>query len=278
MRHPFLIAICLGLALLGAGDGQAAPERVVSINLCTDQLALMLAAPGQLASVSRLSQDARSSSMAELARTLPANSVRAEEVFLYNPDLVLAGTFTDLATLSMLRRLGVRVEVIAPAYSLEDVRTKVTQMGGLLGREAEAAALVAEFDKGLAALEQPNGKRPRAAIYEARGYSAGPDSLSGAILAAAGFDNVATETGLTVGGVIALERLVMLEPELVVLPTTWPGASRAEEILQHSALRELQRQAGTAPLTDRDWICGTPHVLRAIGGLAQPRTQLGGAE
>ncbi|NDR58419.1 ABC transporter substrate-binding protein [Aliiruegeria sabulilitoris] len=278
MRHPFLIAACLGLALLGAGGGQAAPERVVSINLCTDQLALMLAAPGQLVSVSRLSQDARSSPMAKLAQSLPANSVRAEEVFLYNPDLVLAGTFTDQATLSMLRRLGVRVEVIAPAYSLEDVRTRVTQMGSLLGREAEAAALLAEFDAGLAALEQPRGERPRAAIYAARGYSSGPASLSGAILKAAGFYNVATEAGLTVGGVIALERLVMLEPDLVVLPTTWPGASRAEEVLQHRALKELQRRAGSAPLTDRDWICGTPHVLRAISGLAQARAQSDGAE
>ena len=42
-----------------------APRRVVSINLCTDQLAMMLAAPGQLVSVSQLAGDPHSSAMAE---------------------------------------------------------------------------------------------------------------------------------------------------------------------------------------------------------------------
>ena len=40
-----------------------APGRVVSINLCTDQLAMMLAAPGQLVSVSHLASEVQSSSM-----------------------------------------------------------------------------------------------------------------------------------------------------------------------------------------------------------------------
>ncbi len=39
------------------------PERVVSVNLCTDQLAMLLAAPGQLISVSHLASDPLSSSM-----------------------------------------------------------------------------------------------------------------------------------------------------------------------------------------------------------------------
>ena len=46
----------------------SAPERVVSIDPCTDQLALMLAAPGQLVSVRHLATDPRSSAMAEEAR------------------------------------------------------------------------------------------------------------------------------------------------------------------------------------------------------------------
>jgi iron complex transport system substrate-binding protein len=42
-----LIAAC-GLLALFAAPAAAAPARVVSMNLCTDQLAMLLAAPGQL--------------------------------------------------------------------------------------------------------------------------------------------------------------------------------------------------------------------------------------
>lgn len=42
-----------GMALATPPLRYAHPRRVVSLNLCSDELALALAAPGQLASVSR---------------------------------------------------------------------------------------------------------------------------------------------------------------------------------------------------------------------------------
>ena len=80
------LALCIPAA--------AAPARVVSTNLCTDQLAMLLAAPGQLVSVSWLAADPRSSTMAAEAARYPANHGLAEEIFLLSPDLVLAGSYT----------------------------------------------------------------------------------------------------------------------------------------------------------------------------------------
>src|SRR6056297_3081236 len=101
-----------GAALLCAVQAAQAeaPERVVSMNLCTDQLAMMLAAEGQLLSVSRISLDPHVSPMAEEAKDYRINAGQAEEIYLMRPDLVLAGEFTPQATLDMLRGLGIRVE------------------------------------------------------------------------------------------------------------------------------------------------------------------------
>ena len=247
-----------------------APKRVVSMNLCTDQLALMLAAPGQMVSVGALAANMRSSAMAEEARKLTLNHGLAEEIFLMKPDLVITGTFSNRASADMLRRLGVRVETLQPAYSLADVSIRLRQVGALLGREAEAEAAATQFEADLAALAH-DGPRPRAAMYSANGYSSGPESLSGQILDAAGLDNIAGELGITIGGRVALEQLVMSRPDLVVLPTTRPTNSRAEEILHHPVIDELTDAAGIAPMTDQDWVCGTPHVLNAIRGLAAAR-------
>jgi hypothetical protein len=115
----------------------------VSINLCTDQLAMMLAAPGQLVSVSDLAADPHSSAMAREARAFPANHGRAEEVYLLRPDLVLAGAYSDPATVAMLRRVGLRVVQFDTARSLADTRDRIAQMARLLGREAAGAALIA---------------------------------------------------------------------------------------------------------------------------------------
>src|SRR5690606_26804811 len=111
------------------------PSRVVSMNLCTDQLAMMLAAPGQLVSVSHLARDPLSSSMVEEAAAYPENRGQAEQIFLMKPDLVLAGTYTSLASVNLLRGLGVPVVQVAPVNSLDGVSEQIILIGQALGRE-----------------------------------------------------------------------------------------------------------------------------------------------
>src|SRR6056297_3507789 len=111
VRLSRLISLGSALAVAGsvavtAAQADPAPRRVVSINLCTDQLAMMLAAPGQLISVSDLAADPHRSAMAEAARAYPVNHGRAEEVYLLDPDLVLTGAYNARATVEMLRGVG----------------------------------------------------------------------------------------------------------------------------------------------------------------------------
>ncbi|MDH3262527.1 MAG: ABC transporter substrate-binding protein [Paracoccaceae bacterium] len=266
-------ALALALAAGAAGAGEMpgeAPARVVSLNLCTDQLAMLLAAPGQFVAVSHLARDPLSSPMAEEAMAYPVTRGQAEEVFLLGPDLVLAGTYTTRATVELLRRLGLRVEEFPPPVSLADVGVQMRAVAAVLGR-AEAGARMAEaFEAGLAALRAEPG--PRAALYDASGYTGGEHTLAGEILAAAGFRNVASEVGLEAGGFLPLELLILAAPDAVVTGETYPGASRAEEILAHPALRGLSR-AGA--VSDADWVCGTPHLLGAIARLGAAREALG---
>ena len=259
----------IGLALMVAPAWADAPARVVSINLCTDQLAMLVAAPGQLASVSYLAQDPVSSAMAREAAAYPTNRGQAEDILALQPDLVLAGTYSSPATLDMLDRLGLRVATFDMGTDLDSIRTNLRLMGDVLSRRDNADRIVAQFDRDLAALQADPRPDRRAALYGANGYSSGQDSLAGAILAAAGLTNVATELGLSQGGFVPLEDLVMADPDLIVTGQRQPRASRAEEVMDHPALRAITpgRQVVTAP--DRDWACGTPHVLRAVAQLRQ---------
>lgn len=270
------VIAALGLWLGAVAPVWAAPERVVSMNVCTDQLAMLLAAPGQLISVSHLASDPRSSAMAEEARGIPVNRGQAEEIFLLKPDLVLAGRYTARASVEMLKRLGIEVAEFTPAQSLEDVRTNLLRVGTLLDRETEAEALVAEFDARLVALTADQGRRPRAALYYANGYTVGDESLAGRILDAAGFANIALEFGHTGGGNLPLELLVLAAPELVVTGIRYRGASRSEEILDHPVLEQLG--TGRPVVTGSDWVCDTPHVLDGVAALAGLRRSMGAGE
>ncbi len=274
---PFAPVAPLSGALSGVLSGPAfaqqpadrssaeAPKRVVSINLCTDQLAMLLAGPEQLVSVSSLAADPLVSLMAGEARGYALNHAQAEEIFLLKPDLVLAGTYTARSSTEMLRRLGIRVETLPPANSLAEIDDAIIRMGTLLGREAEAAALTRRFAADLAAIT-PAQKRSGAS-YDANGYSVGHKTLSGDVMRAAGLDLVPDRLGLHHGGALALEELVLAAPAVIVTGTRYAQPSRAEDILDHPALAGIAAARITIP--DRDWICGLPQITRAAAELAR---------
>jgi len=268
IRHVFLALVA---AAAIAAPALAGPKRVVSINLCTDQLAMLIGAPGQVVSVSYLAQDPRTSAMAEEARAYKANRGLAEEIFLMRPDLVLAGTYTPRSTVEMLRHLGIEVAEFAPATDLDDIRDRMALMGALLGRAHAARALTERFDADLVAARASHGPRPRAATYYANNYTSGDDTLASAVLDAAGLVNIAIELGLTGGGTLPLEQLVMQMPDLIVTERRYRTPARAQQPLDHPALQVLRTKAGRAPVTDRDWGCGTPFVIAAIRRLVAAR-------
>src|SRR4051794_41260272 len=82
--------LLVALLAAGAALADAPPQRIVSLNKCTDQLLLALVEPARIASVSPIGSDELSFLAHELKR-LPANSGRGESVLLTNADLVLAG-------------------------------------------------------------------------------------------------------------------------------------------------------------------------------------------
>lgn len=183
-----LAAACAAVMLAGsmAAHADAPPRRVVSMNLCTDQLAMLMADEDQLRSVSHLAIDPESSVLAEQARRFPINHGLAEEIFMMKPDLILSGTFTNRASIAMLKRLGFRLEEFPPSYSFPEIREQMLRMGRLLHREARAQELIGELDRQLAAIPEwihggvarlrlsimPTAIRPARGRWRARSWSA----------------------------------------------------------------------------------------------------------
>ena len=206
-----LAGVTGALTCVAAMDATATPRRVVSMNVCTDQLAMLVAGEGQLYSVSNLASDERTSALASQADRYAVNNGFAEEIFTMKPDLVLAGTYTSQATVDLLKRLGFRVEQFAPAASFDDIRADLTRMGQLLDREERAASLVAQMDQDLEALRSRSTADKSVALYYANSYTSGTGTLADAVVRAAGLRNVGEILGLTVPG----------------MPSIWPIPTRS---------------------------------------------------
>jgi iron complex transport system substrate-binding protein len=275
MRRPSTGLWLAGAALLfGASVATAAspPQRIVSLDLCTDQLLIEMVRRERIAAVTFLAADPTMSAIPEKARGLPITHGAAEDVLRRDPDLVLAGPFGVSATVSLLRRLGRNMMVVPQPQDLTGVAAAVRLVAAAVGAEAKGEAMIADFERRLSRLPPSKGTPPTAVIYQVGGAVSGPGSFADSALAAAGFRNMSTTYRLTRGGQVPLESLVAHPPDLVVL------ASQVDEYrtavadnLRHPALRRLRERTASLELPWRHWLCGTPHIADAIERLAQAR-------
>lgn len=275
-RGILLLGMMLPALPAAAPAAEEPPRRVVSMNVCTDQLAMLVAGEGQLLSVSFLAADPQTAALAARAGRYAINHGLAEEIFLMRPDLVLAGTYTAGPAVAMLRRLGFRVESFDPETSFADILANIRRIGALLGREARAEALAAELEAGLAALQAEPGPPLTAAVYSANSYTSGAGSLSHAVIEAAGLRNLGAALGIHGLARLPLERLVLERPDLVILGDAgYDKPALAQENFSHPAFRAIAGEGRLVRIPDSAWICGGPFTLEAVRLLRQAARRAG---
>lgn len=209
-----LLVLLLALPLFAA-----APRRVVSQTVGTDELLLALAGPGQIAALSHLSRDPSFSPVARAAAAHPAlKDSDAESVLRFRPDLVLVASYTRAETLALLRKAGVRVLLLDRFESLEDTRRNIRSIGEALGRAQAAAELLARLDARVEALRlRLTGVRPvRVLAASVQPYTAGSDTTFQDLCDHAGALNVAAEAGLKGHQPTPAEAVLGWRPEVLV--------------------------------------------------------------
>jgi iron complex transport system substrate-binding protein len=271
-------AVLLALIMSGQTSARAEaerPQRIVSLNLCTDQLVMLLADKRQIAAISHLALDPQLAVLADEAQRLPITYGQAEEVYLLKPDLVVAGDFHLNATVDILRRLGIPVEEFAGSNSFADIRKNIRRMGRLLHAEQKAEKLIAAMDDKLARADERTGATKRlAALYYANSYTSGRSTLAAEVVERAGFQNLGSRLNLRGTAELSLESLIMARPDIVVTGLSYRAPALAQQVFKHPALTYLQNRTSAAAIPENLWICGTPFTADAVLALVDARKNL----
>ncbi|GJD91404.1 MULTISPECIES: ABC transporter substrate-binding protein [Methylobacterium] len=266
-----VLALSATLATLPAGHAAGtaeAPVRVVSMNLCADELVLRLADRDQVLAVTYLARDPRGSTVATAAAGIPVTRGLTEEVVALRPDLVIAGAFTTRATVGRLKRVGSPVLELGIPADLDGVRAQIRQVAGALGHPERGEALVADLDARLAAVT-PATRPLRALVLRPNAFTVAPGGLGDALIRAAGLVNVAAEIGRDRFGQVPLEAAALANADLVVVDEGAPGLpSLADTLLHHPIFRALAREGRTVSIPNRFWTCPGPQVAEVVARLA----------
>lgn len=273
-----LIATAAVVLVVSGLPSVAAPKRIVSINVCADQLVQMLAPKETVQALSFLAGDPQMSVMADRVAGYRLIRGQAEEVLPLEADLVIAGVYSTPATVALMRRLGERIEILPMTSDLDGIRDNVRLVAGWLGRETEGRSIVADFDARLADVAtNTSGRMPTAVVYYVNSLAAGRGTLADTVLTAAGFRNLAAEQGIEGEGYLPLERIISNPPDLIVLGNGFEHyRSITADNLRHPALHRLFERIPHVVLPQALLMCDTPHVIEAIERIAASRAVAGG--
>ena len=264
--RPILIALA---ALLLPATAPATPRRIVSLDLCADQLLVALADRGQVAALTEWARDPNLSAIAAEARAWPFTRRGAEEVMALRPDLVIGAPFRIRAALAPLRLVDAAMIDLPMQNDVAGIERAIMTVAAAIGHPARGRALIATMRRDLAAIGPPPGRGRVAAYYQRQGYLTGTGTLVDDMMRRVGLVNLARRLGRPALSTLSLEEMALARPTFLVMEAdTRVATDRGTAALHHpvmdAAVPPARRLYIPQPLT----VCGGPAYTRAVALLA----------
>ena len=279
MRIRFTRLFRLGLVLLAVfaalvrsaplGAEPAPAKQVISLNLCTDQLLMALADPGQIAALSPLARDPLLSNMAEEAQTFRIIKPRSETLLQIQPDLVLTAPYEHRLTRQILTNHRIEIMTMGVWTSLEAGKEQIRQLARRLGHIDRGQMLINRIDEAMSRVVPVSTARSMLEI-ERRLYVPGTQSLVADLVRQWGLTNHADRLGVGQGGFVALERLLGDRPDVLLVTDSSPMVEdMGIALLRHPALNTVFDEKRRIGIPTRLSLCGGPQTPALIRHLSQ---------
>lgn len=210
------------------------------MNMCTDLLLLQLVPKQRIGSVTYLAHDGAQVLFPGADAGLAINHGTPEDIINLKPDLIVAGDFSTALTRRLARRVGARLIEVKSATSFADVRTNLRQLGAETGEPARAEALIRRMDATLGGLAATAPAQPVPVVAWSGGTTVpGKDTLTDAIITAAGAKNLAARPG-PADSSFGVEELLAARPRALLFLTAKPGVrSLTTDEGHHRVIRRL---------------------------------------
>ena len=240
----------------------ASAVRIASLNLCADEYALLLARPGELVSVSRLSHDPRESTLAALASRVPSNRGELEQVITRRPTTLLTMGGLGRSTAILAGRMKIRAIDLPSPKDIAGVERNLLVVASVLGDPHRADPILRQ----IAQLRRSAPKKMKEAIFlSGGGASIGSWSPAAEWMALAGLGQRKLSSAK-----VTLEQLLERPPQILLRSDYRSGQmSTGQAWFDHPIVRKLEPR--TVRTDGRAWTCAGPLMIAEIERLRDLR-------
>lgn len=269
-RFRRLASAVLFTVLLGTTAAPTPPRRIVSLNMCADELIIALADPGQIAGLTEWARDPDLSFYAERARALPITHRSAEEVMALHPDVVIGAPYRTKAALGPLKAAHVPMVDLPMEEGGEGMNALIRTVAAAVGHPDRGEAMIASIQSDLARIGPPPGRGRVAAYYQRQGYLTGTGTLVDDMMRRVGLVNLTTRIGRPALSKLSLEEMALARPDFLLMDSgTEEVSDRGSAMLHHPLLDRVVPSGRRIYIPQSLTVCAGPSFPKAVALLAE---------
>ncbi len=221
-RYPLTLVDDGGNAVVLA----AAPVRIVSQTLATDEILLSLVDTSRIIAVTTFAVDNQISNVADLAAAVPHKLTQnVETIISLRPDLVVVANWSDPAPVRQMRDAGLAVYLMASGVSVTSIEEKIQKLAMMTDEQEKGRQILGGMEKRLGAVAEKVSRlapeqRARVMDYATWGSAQGKGSSWDEIVRRAGLVDAVAGLAPDEWGQVPLskEKVLQIDPDLLVLP------------------------------------------------------------
>jgi iron complex transport system substrate-binding protein len=255
-----IIALLVFLIAPAAFSQAPVPQRIVSLDLCTDWMLALHVDRERVAALSPMQHFSQPFHPAPWMKDVwPSHDGSLESIALAKPDLVLTGQYSAIGLREQLRRLGFRVEVLPLPGTLKEVHDYERQFLAFVGLPVDRASV--------APPARTPGKK-RLLLLGANAIGTGRGTFEDDLMTRSGWSNYLTAAGLVR---LDLEQIARDPPDAVLWAAP-SGVALANSFAEHPLWRSLNPPPHRLDTDYWRWQCPGPwswELVQELDRLAQ---------
>ena len=225
-RYPLVVKDDAGTAV----TLRAAPRRIISLTLASDEMLLSLVDGARMVGVTTYAADPGVSNVAaRVAASRPAGlmtlTLNVETIVSLKPDLVIVANWSDAGAVKLLRDAGLTVYLMASGLTVASIEATIARLGLMTDTQDRAASIITDMEKRLAATARrvaavAPAARVRVMDYAPWGSAQGRGSSWDEIIRRAGLTDAVGDATADEWGQVPLSRegLLKIDPDMLILP------------------------------------------------------------
>ncbi|OBT13520.1 hypothetical protein A9264_13975 [Vibrio sp. UCD-FRSSP16_10] len=226
----------------------AAPQKISSKTLFSDEVLLDLIEPQRFTSVTNLVDDKQFSPIVgKVPKSVPRLDLNVERILINQPDIVFAASWTDAGRVEQLRSSGIKVFLLPIPTTLDGIKDTIKLVGKIVGEDNNAKSIVIDMEHRLQEGLILTRHKFKLLDYNNWGTSSTKNSTWQLIVKQAGFVNLVEDLDADKYGQTPMskELLISLNPDVMFIPgwldNEQQGDSKLlQQVMTDPALRQVK--------------------------------------